>query len=209
MKIFNVQRIHSFLRVTDKPIILVSILLIISLTCIGATRFRVKRQQWALKANDHNLKVQYDTTTDTSNMASAAEEKNEHILENESEGRAEYMTKKQNSVGHSCLGNVGKAGRCRDVSGILTNGTDGRMDTPPADANIPGIFSGAEDGQFDKPYLGCLGVATETGGDETEKLQSKEQESARTGTATEIFEGQFSEMGTYLTELLGERGTIN
>jgi hypothetical protein len=52
-------------------------------------------------------------------------------------------------------------------------------------------------------------MGTGVRGDKWEKRQSKEQESRRSGTVTELFEEQFSAMGTHFTELIGDGGKVN
>jgi hypothetical protein len=110
MNIFDVHWIHLFLRVTDKRIILVSILLIISFTSrIGATRFEEHAQQWVLIGNDPNLKV---TTIDTANMAPDID----YTLEYD---RGTDMKTVEHRVSHSYSGSVDKEGGCRNVRGIF------------------------------------------------------------------------------------------
>jgi hypothetical protein len=200
MEVFNVQCIHPIIHVTDKRIISVSILIIISLISrTGATRYKDYRQQWTLTVNNPNWKVQHDTTIDASIMAPDAEHE-----EYKYEGGDADMKTRDNTDTHSYSEIVDKAGGCRDVGGSRRSEMEVRMDKPVPGGNVPGTLSGTRERQVDKMRTGHVRLGTEVSGDETEGQESKEQESTRTRIATELFEEELSEMGTYLTELIGE-----
>jgi hypothetical protein len=207
MNIFNDHGIHLFLRVTDKRIILI---LIISLTSgIGATRFKDYKQQWTLTGKNPNWKVKYDTTIDTANMAPDAEHEIVNVLEEyKSKGRGADMKIRQNNR-HSYSEIVDKAGECRNVSGIRKSEVEVSMEERLRGGNIAGYFSGTGERQVDKMFTGHVVLATEVSGDEAKGQESKEEESTRARSVTELFQQEISEMGTYFTELLGERGKVN
>jgi hypothetical protein len=207
MNIFNVHWIHLFLRVTDKRIILVSILLIISLTSrIGATGFKEHEQQWTLKGNNPNLIVKYEARIDTANMAPDAEHVMEYVLE-EYESEDADMKTAENRASYS--GTVDKAGGCRNVSGILKREMEVALDKPPLGGKVSGILSGTGERQANKTYPGHVDLENGASADEEGKRQNKEQESRRTGAVTELFEEQFSAMGAYFTDLLADGGKAN
>jgi hypothetical protein len=208
MNIFNANRIHMFLHVTHKRIILILIILLIS--GIGGIRFKNYRQQWTLTGNKPNWKVQYDTTIDTANMAPDEQHEIVNVLEEyESEDGGTDMKTRKNNTSHSYSGTVDKAGKYRNVSGVRKSDTEVSMETRLPDGNVPGYLSGTGERQVDKMYAGHYGLATEASGDETMKKERKEQESTITRTATELFQEEFSEMRTHFTELLGEEGKLN
>lgn len=208
MNISNVHWINLFLHVTDKRIILILIISLISGT--GGTRFKNYRQQWTLAGNNPNWKAQYDTTIDTANMAPEEEHEIVNVLEEyESEdGTADTKTR-QNNASHSYSETIDKTGECRNVSGVRRNEIKVSMETWRSDGNVPGHLSGTGGRQVDKIYTGHDGLGAEISADGRVKQERKGQESTRTRTATELFQEQFSKMGTYITELLGEGGKFN
>jgi hypothetical protein len=189
---------------------LIILILIISLTSgIGAKRFKDYKQQWTVTGKNLNWKVQYDTTIDTANMAPDTEHEIVNVLEEyESEGRGADMKTRQNNAKHSYSEIVDKAREC-NVSGIRKSNVEVSMEERLRGNKVPGYLSGTGEKQVDKMYTGHVGLATEISGDETKAQESKEQESTRARTVTELFRDEFSEMGAYFTEFLGEKGKVN
>lgn len=207
MSIFNVRRIQLFLHVTDKRIILILIISLIS--GIGGIGFKNYRQQWTLTGNNPNWKVQYDTTIDTANMVPDEEHEIVNVLEHESEGGGTDMKTRQNNASHSYPKIVDTAKEYRNVSGVRESEIEVSVEARLSDGTVPGYLSGTGNRQVDDMYTGHDGLATEVSGSETRRKERKEQESARTRTATELFQEKFSEIRTHLTELLGEEGKLN
>lgn len=208
MNISNAHWIRLFLHVTHKRIILILIISLISGT--GGRRFKKYRQQWTLTGNNPNWKVQYDTTIDTANMAPEEEHEIVNVLqEYESEDGEADMKTRQNNASHSYSQIIDKTGEYRNASGVRKNEIKVSMETWRSDGNVPGYLSGTGERQVDKIYTGHDGLVADISGDERVKQERKGQDSTRTRAATELFQEQFSKMGTYFTELQGEGGKLN
>jgi phage terminase Nu1 subunit (DNA packaging protein) len=161
-----------------------------------------------MERNNPNLMAKYDATIDTANMAPDAEHVIEYVLEEyESEDADADMKTVEDRVSYS--GTVDKAEGCRNVSCILKREIKVILGKPPLGGKVSRILSGTGERQVDKTYPGHVDLDNGASDDEGEKRQSKEQESRRTGSVTELFEEQFSAMGKYFTELLGDGGKAN
>jgi hypothetical protein len=206
MRFFNKHFVNTTPQSNSKIIILLSSLVGVLLATPTATiRFKEYSQPWRFSRNtEPDWKVQYDTTTGTSAMASDTNKEMVNLFRglNSEGGGAEIKTRQNNGTNIYWEITVDNAGGRRNVSGVRRSDVGAGMDKP-----LPGInISDAEDRNKDQMQTGRLGLQIDVSGDERGK-RHMEQDTVMTRSIKEMFE-QFYEVEGYLTELLDFEGNM-
>jgi hypothetical protein len=206
MKFFNRDYVNKTVQYNSKIIVLLSTLVSVLLaTSTAATRFKEYKQQWRVSRNtEPDWKVQYDTTTGTSIMAS---DTNKEVLKlfrehNNEGGGVDIRTSQNNGTNIYWEIIVDNAGGRRNVSGVRRSEVGVGMDKP-----LPGINArDEEDTTKDQMRTGHVGLKIDLSGHGKEK-QNMEQEPTASKGIKEVFE-QFYEMADYFTGLLDFEGNV-
>ena len=206
MRFFNKHSFNTTVQPNSKTIILLSTLVSILLaTPTAATRFKEYRQQWRFSRNtEPDWKVQYDTTTGTTIMASDTNQEVVNLFQgqNSEGGAADIKTSQNNGTNIYWEIIVDNAGARRNVSGVRRSEVGARMDKPSSGINA----SDEEDTTKDRMQTGHVGLKIDVSGDDKEK-RNKEQEPTTSRGIKEVFE-QFHEVAGYLTGLLDFEGNF-
>jgi hypothetical protein len=201
MKFFN-----TTVQSNSKIIILLSTLVSVLLaTPTATTRFKEYKQEWRFSRNtEPDWKVQYDTTTGTSIMAS---DKNKEVAKlfrghNNEGGGTDIRTSRNNGTNIYWEIIVDNAGGRRNVSGVRRSEAGVGMDK-----SLPGISArGKENTTKDQMQTGHVGLKIDVNGHDKEK-RNKEQEPTTSRGIKEVFE-QFYEVAGNFTGLLDFEGNV-
>jgi hypothetical protein len=174
-------------------------------TPTATTRFREYGQQWIFSRNtEPDWKIQYDTTTGTSIVASNTNKEVMNLLQghNSEGGSTATKTRQNNDTNIYWEIIVDNAGGRRNVSGVRRSEASVAMDKP-----LPGInTSDVVDTTKDQMQTGHVGVKIDVSGDEKERRHREQEPTMSTGL-NEAFE-QFYEVAGYFPELLDYEGNV-
>jgi len=206
MRFFNKLSVNTTVQSDIKIIILLSTLVSVLLTTPTATtRFKEYKEHWRFSRNtEPDWKVQYDTTTGTSIMASDTNKEVVNLFQghNSEGGGADIKTSQNNGTNIYWEIIVDNAGGRRNVSGVRRSEVDVGMDKPLSGINA----SDEEDTTTDQMQTGHVGLKIDVSGDGKER-RNMEQEPATSRGIKEVFE-QFYEVAGYFTGLLDFEGNI-
>jgi len=206
MRFFNKHSVNTTVQSNSKVIILLSTLVSVLLaTPTATTRFKEYKQHWRFSRNtEPDWKVQYDTTTGTSTMASDTNKEVVKLFQGRKSesGGADIKTSQNNGTNTYWEIIVDNAGGRRNVSGVRRSEVDVGMDKPLAGINA----SDEEDTTKDQMQIGHVGLKIDVRGDDKE-TRNKEQEPTTSRGIKEVFQ-QFYDVASYFTGLLDFEGNI-
>ena len=212
MRFFNKLSVNTAVQSNSKIIILSTLVSFLLVTPTETTRFKEYKQHWRFSRNtEPDWKVQYETTTGTSIMASdtsiMASDTNKEVVKlfqgrNSEGGGVDIKTSQNNGTNIYWEIIVDNAGGRRNVSGVRRSEVGNGMDKP-----LPGInASDEEDTTKDQMQTGHVGLKIDVSGDDKEK-RNKEQEPMTSRGIKEVFE-KFYEVTGYFTGLLDFEGKV-
>lgn len=206
MRLFNKHSFNTTVQSNSKITVLLSTLVSVLLaTPTAAIRFKENRQQWRFFTNtEPDWKVQYDTTTATTIMASDTNKEVVNLFQghNSESGEADTKTSQNNGTNIYWEIIADNAGGRRNVSGVRRSEVGVGMDKP-----LPGInASDEEDTTKDQMQTGHVGQKIDVSGDDREK-RNEGQEPTTSRGIKEVFE-QFYEVAGYFTGLMDFEGNV-
>jgi len=206
MRFFNKHSFNTTVQSTSKIIVLLSTFVsVLIVTPIAATRFKEYKQHWRFSRNtEPDWKVQYDTTTATTIMASDTNKEVVNLFQghNSDGGGANIKTSQNNGTNIYWEIIVDNAGGRRNVSGVRRSEVGVGIDKPLPSINA----SDEEDTTKDQMQTRQVGLKIDVSGDDKEK-RNKEQEPTTSRGIKEVFE-QFYDVAGYFTGLLDFEGNV-